>query len=121
MGTRYISQFSASAAELTLGQGMMASRQDELLGKISEMEKSGGKISEMEKSAGKILEMEKTLGQLLDFSKSITQELRLLRPPSTVIENYNPSHPNPEAYDLYPSQLTPGLGTFVNDGKSRRI
>ncbi|BBH03937.1 hypothetical protein Prudu_014940, partial [Prunus dulcis] len=82
----------------------MASHQDELL----------VKISEIEKSVGKILEMEKTLGQLLDFSKSITQELRLLRPGApikttpltfTVIENYNPNHPNQEAYDLKDTEI----------------
>ncbi|KAI5330022.1 hypothetical protein L3X38_029419 [Prunus dulcis] len=102
MGDRYISQISAAAAELALGQGhtlTMASHQDELLGKILAIEKSLGKISEMEK----------TLGQLLDWFKSITQELRLLRPgppittrplPCTVIENYNPNQV--EAYVLYP-------------------
>ncbi|KAL6281289.1 hypothetical protein ACE6H2_018170 [Prunus campanulata] len=102
MGDRYISQISAAAAELTLGQGhtlTMASHQDELL----------RKILEIEKSLGKIPEMEKTLGQLLDWFKSITQELRLLRPgppittrplPCTVIENYNPNQEEP--YVLYP-------------------
>ncbi|CAB4280976.1 unnamed protein product [Prunus armeniaca] len=102
MGDRYISQISAAASELTLGQGhtlTMASHQDEVLGKILAIEKSLGKISEMEK----------TLGQLLDWFKSITQELRLLRPgppittrplPCTVIENYNPNQE--EAYVLYP-------------------
>ncbi|KAI5320275.1 hypothetical protein L3X38_039983 [Prunus dulcis] len=80
----------------------MASHQDDLLGKISEMEKSMGKISEMEK----------TLGQLLDWSKSITQELRLRHPGppvmteplplSTVIQYCNPNH---EADDLYPRSV----------------
>ncbi|KAL6281291.1 hypothetical protein ACE6H2_018172 [Prunus campanulata] len=114
MGTRCISQFSSSAVEPNLGQGMMASHQDKLL---------GNKILEMKKSAGRILEMEKTLGQLLDLSKSITQEIRLLRPPCTVIENYNPSHPNPEAYDLYPSlpkDWEPSL-MVVNQAESRSV
>ncbi|CAL9031258.1 unnamed protein product [Prunus brigantina] len=117
MGDRYISEISAAAAELTLGQGhtlTMASHQDEV---------HCGKISEMEKSAGKISEMEKTLGQLLDLSKSITQELHLLRPPCTVIENYNPRHPNPEPYDLYPSlpQDWEHLLMTVNQGESRSV
>ncbi|CAB4288326.1 unnamed protein product [Prunus armeniaca] len=104
MGDRYISQFSTTfAAELTSDQGhalTMASRQDYLLGKILEMEKSMVKIPEMEK----------TMGQLFDLMKSITQELRLQGPsleitmtplpPSTVMEYRNPNH---EAHDLYQS------------------
>ncbi|KAL6290103.1 hypothetical protein ACE6H2_007613 [Prunus campanulata] len=84
-----ISQFSVAAVdEHTSGQ-MAFSRQDELLGKISQIEK--------------------TLSQLLDWSKSIKQEI-LLRPgpaitttplpPSAVFEDCNSDH---EADDFYPS------------------
>ncbi|CAB4281237.1 unnamed protein product [Prunus armeniaca] len=89
-----------TAAKLASGQDQVASCQDDLLGKISEMEKSLGKISQMEKSLGKIWEMKKSLGkiletekslskipemeeslgQLFDLTKSITEELCLLLP-----------------------------------------
>ncbi|XP_021810755.1 uncharacterized protein LOC110754064 [Prunus avium] len=120
----------STAAKLTSGQDHVASRQDDLLGKISEMEKSVGKISqmeksvgkiwemkkslgkiwEMEKSLGKIPEMEESLGQLFDLTKSITEELCLLLPIphvtsaipiSTVIDGSL----NHEAVNLYPSSL----------------
>ncbi|XP_016649758.1 PREDICTED: uncharacterized protein LOC107881154 [Prunus mume] len=86
-----ISQFSVAAVdEHTSGQ-MAFSCQDEILGKISQIEK--------------------TVGQLLDWSKSITQEFGLLRhgpaitttkplPPSAVFEDCNSDH---EADDFYPS------------------
>ncbi|CAB4269803.1 unnamed protein product [Prunus armeniaca] len=86
-----ISQFSVAAVdEHTSGQ-MDFSCQDELLGKI--------------------LQIEKTVGQLLDWSKSITQKFGLLRPdpaittttplpPSAVLEDCNSDH---EADDFYPS------------------
>lgn len=80
----------STAAKLTPGQDHVASRQDNQLGKIPDMEKSMGKISQMEKSVGKIWEMkkslgkiwemEKSLGQLFDLTKSITEELCLLLP-----------------------------------------
>lgn len=120
----------STAAKLTSGQDHVASRQDNLLGKISEMEKSMGKISqmekslgkiwemnkslgkilEMEKSLGKIPEMEESLGQLFDLTKSITEELCLLLPIphvttaipiSTVIDG----SPNHEAVKLYPRSV----------------
>ncbi|CAB4311648.1 unnamed protein product [Prunus armeniaca] len=116
-----------TAAKLASGQDQVASCQDDLLGKISEMEKSLGKISQMEKSLGKIWEMKKSLGkiletekslskipemeeslgQLFDLTKSITEELCLLLPIphvrtaipiSTVIDG----SPNHEAVNLYP-------------------
>ncbi|XP_021826141.1 uncharacterized protein LOC110767025 [Prunus avium] len=86
-----ISQFSVAVVdEHTSGQ-MAFSRQDELLGKISQIDK--------------------TLGQLLDWSKSITQEFGLLGPrpaittttplpPSAVFDECNSDH---EADDFYPS------------------
>ncbi|XP_016651793.1 PREDICTED: uncharacterized protein LOC103340779 isoform X2 [Prunus mume] len=123
MGDRYTSQFSTAAAELTSGQGhdlTMASRQDDLLGKISEMEKSMDKLPEMEK----------ILGQLFDLMKSITQELRLQGPspaitttplpPSTVMEYRNPNH---EAHDLYQSLPDDWehASMTVNQGEARSI
>ncbi|CAB4269799.1 unnamed protein product [Prunus armeniaca] len=84
-----ISQFSVAAVdEHTSGQ-MAFSYQDELLRKVSQIEK--------------------TVGQLWDWSKSITQEFGLLRPgpaittttplpPSAVFEDCNSDH---EADDFY--------------------
>ncbi|XP_008244039.2 PREDICTED: uncharacterized protein LOC103342209 [Prunus mume] len=127
MGHRNKSQPS-TAAKLTLGQGHMASRQDDLLVKISEMEKSLAKISEMENSPGKVSEMEKSLGQLFDWTKSITEELRLLRPippvtTSIPISTVIDGSPNHENVNVCPSLHVDSedASMTVNQGEARSV
>ncbi|PQM41959.1 uncharacterized protein Pyn_04724 [Prunus yedoensis var. nudiflora] len=68
-------------------------------------------FSRQDELLGKILQIEKTLGQLVDWSKSITQEFGLLHPGpaistttplplSAVFEDCNSDH---EDDDFYPS------------------
>lgn len=108
MGNWNISRPSATTTvELTSGQDVhedhtlttMASRQDELLHKLSEMGKSLGELSEIKKS---ITALSTQQTQVVDLTKSMMEELRLLhcsRPETTAFDN----SPNHDAIIIYPN------------------
>lgn len=87
MGYRKISQLCAASADLTSGQDhalTIASHEDELLGKISEIEKSLAALSTQ-----KI--------QLVDLKKSISDELDLLRASRAHGHKHGAVHPYPRS------------------------
>ncbi|CAB4279166.1 unnamed protein product [Prunus armeniaca] len=112
MGDQKISQPSA-AAELTDVHGHALTSKDELLGKISEMEKSLAALSDQQI-------------QLVHLTKSIAEQLRLLRA-SVTGASVNTCTPNPNDGALHPYPSLPmeiegeHASMMVNQGEARSV